>query len=261
MAKVSQIYDFIDGFAPFRTQDEWDNSGLLVGEGEWEVKKALLSLDASIKAVREAKSLGCRLIITHHPVIFTPLKSLREFDPACLMLINRIAAICCHTNLDSAEFGVSDMMCEALGFENAHLPIEINRLDPITGRKVGYGATGLCEAMTPAQLAALCKRTFGSVAIKYIEGNRPIRRVGMVSGAGGEFIEQAAALGMDAYITSEIKHHQLLQAESLGITVIDAGHHETEAIAMPYLREKLSPAFPDVEFILSAQDFCAKTVQ
>lgn len=261
MATVSQIYDFINSFAPFRIQDSWDNAGLLVGDGNGGVKKALLALDASSKVAEEAAKLGCQLVITHHPVIFSPLKVLRADNSACQMLINGISCICCHTNLDSAEYSISDMMCEALGFENTHELMEINRIDPITGRKVGYGTVGICEEMTPEELAKLCVKAFGCVAIKYTAGKANIRRVGMVSGAGGEFIEQAKLMGLDAFITSEVKHHQFLEAESLGITLIDAGHHETEAIAMPYLKAKLEENFPDVEFVLTSTEFCGKTVK
>lgn len=260
MAKVSEIYDFLDGIAPFRIQDSWDNSGLLVGQGAAKVTKVLLTLDASSKAVDEAESLGCQLVITHHPVIFSPLRSLREDDPACRLLINGISCISCHTNLDSAEFGISDMMCQALGFENTHQPIEINRIDPKTGRNVGYGTVGLCNELAAQELAELCKKVFGCVAIKYTAGKGSIKRVGMVSGAGGEFIRQAAYLGLDAFISSEVKHHQFLEAERLGITLIDAGHHETEVIAMPYLKDKLTKEFSDVKFIISTQQFCGKTV-
>lgn len=262
MTTVSQIYDYIDSFAPFRTQDTWDNAGLLVGDGSKSVSKVLLALDATNKVIDEAKKLGCGLILTHHPVIFTPLRSLTADNPACNMLLNGIACICSHTNLDSAEYSISDMMCDRLGLKNTHTLMDINRSDSVTGRQVGYGAVGECggEGMTPSQLAGLCCEKFGCVAIKYVAGNRQIKRVGMISGAGGEGIERAKALGLDAFISSEIKHHEFLEAERVGITLIDAGHHETEVIAMPYLKDKLSEKFPEVEFILSSERFCGETV-
>lgn len=262
MVTVSEIYDFIDSFAPFRTQDSWDNSGLLVGEESKVVSKVLLALDATNRVVTEAKALKCKLIVTHHPVIFTPLRSLEEFNPACNMLKNGIACICAHTNLDSAEYSISDMMCDRLGLTNTHTLMDINRSDPITGRQVGYGAIGECSGLgiAPSDLVKLCCERFGCVAIKYVAGIRMIKRVGMISGAGGDGIERARELGLDAFISSEIKHHQFLEAARTGITLIDAGHYETEVIAMPYLQDKLSKEFPDVQFILSSEEFCGKTV-
>ncbi len=75
MTTVKEIYDFIDTFAPYRTQDSWDNSGLLVGDGNEAVTKALCALDASIPAILEAESLGCQLVLTHHFVFYAPLWS------------------------------------------------------------------------------------------------------------------------------------------------------------------------------------------
>ncbi len=262
MTTVSQIYDYIDGFAPFRTQDEWDNAGLLVGDGAMSVSKVLLSLDATNKVIKEAKELGCGLILTHHPVIFTPLRSLSEDNPACNMLKNGIACICSHTNLDSAEYSISDMMCDRLGLKNTRTLVDVNRRDSVTGRAVGYGAVGECggEGMTPWQLAKLCREKFGCVAIKYVAGDRRIKRVGMISGSGGDGMEKAGQLGLDAFISAEIKHHQFLEAERIGLTLIDAGHHETEAIAMEYLKKKLEAGFPRTEFILAKTPFAGCTI-
>ncbi len=260
MTTVSQIYNYIDSFAPFRTQDSWDNAGLLVGDGSQSVSKVLLALDATNKVIKEATELGCGLILTHHPVIFTSLRSLTEDNPACNMLKNDISCICSHTNLDSAEYSISDMMCDRLGLKNTHTLMDINRSDPITGRPVGYGAVGECDGMTPWQLAKLCREKFGCVAIKYVAGDRQIKRVGMISGAGGEGIEKAAELGLDAFISSEIKHHEFLEAERIGLTLIDAGHYETEVIAMEYLKKKLEARFPQTEFILARTPFAGCTI-
>lgn len=260
MTTVSQIYDYIDSFAPFRTQDSWDNAGLLVGDGSKSVSKVLLALDATNKVIKEATELGCGLILTHHPVIFTPLRSLMDDNPACNMLINGIACICSHTNLDSAEYSISDMMCDRLGLKNTHTLMDVNRQDNVTGRQVGYGAIGECDGMTPWQLAKLCREKFGCVAIKYVAGDRQIKRIGMISGAGGEGIEKANELGLDAFISSEIKHHEFLEAERIGLTLIDAGHYETEAIAMEYLKQKLEAQFPQTEFILARTPFAGCTI-
>lgn len=261
MTTVKDIYDFIDEIAPFRTQDIWDNAGLLVGRGEMKVKKALLSLDAAIGAIDQAHDNGCELIITHHPVIFRGLKSLDDSLPAARLLKYDIACISAHTNLDSAEYSISDMMVDKLGLKNTHELMDVNRRDSMTGRAVGYGAIAECEnEMTPYELARLCKESFNCVAIKYVAGKSRIRRVGMISGAGSEGLYQAHKMGLDAFITAEVKHHEFLDANRLGITLIDAGHYETEAIAMPYLMKLLEEKFPDVSFELAVSGFAASTV-
>ncbi len=260
MRTVLQIYKFIDGIAPFRTQDSWDNSGLLIGLPRDSVTRALLALDAENRVIDEAKELGCELILTHHPVIFNPLRSVCELDPAGRLVKYGIACICAHTNLDSAEYGISDMMAHRLGFKNCRELVEINRFDDISGRSVGYGAVAECENMSPSELAALCRERFGCTALKYVAGKRDIRRVGMISGAGGSGIFEAVRLGLDAFITAEVKHHEFLEAERIGVTLIDAGHYETEIIAMQYLKDLLKKEFTDVEFILSGLGTTIKTV-
>ncbi len=261
MTTVKDIYNFIDKIAPFRTQDSWDNSGLLVGRGEAGVTKVLLSLDATVDAIDQAHDDCCELIITHHPVIFHGLMSLDDSLPAARLLKYDIACISTHTNLDSAEYSISDMMVDTLGLKNSHQLIDVNRRDTVTGRAVGYGATAECEEeLTPYELARLCKERFNCVAIKYVAGKRKIRRVGMVSGAGSECLYQAHKMGLDAFVTAEVKHHEFLDAQRLGLTLIDAGHHETEAIAMPYLKKLLEERFPDVRFELARSGFAASTV-
>ncbi|MCD7888394.1 MAG: Nif3-like dinuclear metal center hexameric protein [Oscillospiraceae bacterium] len=261
MTTVRDIYNYIDSFAPYRTQDSWDNSGLLVGDGDEPVTKALCALNASIPAILEAERLGCQLILTHHPVIFEPLKSLDSTVPAALLFKKGIACISSHTNLDSAEYGISDMMVDKLGLKNLHKIVDINRSDPVTGRIVGYGAIGECESeLTPEELAKLCKESFNCIAIKYVAGNRNIKTVGMISGAGGSYVTNAFEMGCDAYVSGDVKQQDFIEAERLGITLIDAGHFETETIAMEYFKEKLGEKFPDIEFIVSKDSFLAKTV-
>ncbi len=261
MTTVRDIYNYIDSFAPYRTQDSWDNSGLLVGDGDEVVTRALCALDASIPAIMEAEKLGCELILTHHPVIFDPLKSLDSTVPAALLFRMGIACISSHTNLDSAEYGISDMMIDKLGLKNLHKMVDINRADPVTGRAVGYGAVGETEKeMTPEELAGLCKERFNCIAIKYVAGSRNIKTVGMISGAGGSYVTDAFRLGCDAYVSGDVKQQDFIEAERLGITLIDAGHFETETIAMEYFKEKLGEKFPEIEFVVSKESFLAKTV-
>ena len=175
MTKVSDVYKYIDSFAPFRTQDSWDNSGLLAGDENAQVHKALVALDAENRIIDEAHREGCELLITHHPVIFHPLKTVCFDDPAGRLVRYGMSCICAHTNLDSAQYGISDMMLYRLGFKNCHELVQINRRDSLSDRAVGYGAIGECSEMTPEELAKLCAERFRCVAIKYVAGKRNIK--------------------------------------------------------------------------------------
>lgn len=259
MPTVSEIYNFIDTLAPFRIQDSFDNSGLCVGciDDPAEIKKVLLSLDATVDVVEEAKRLDCQLILTHHPVIFNAVKHLDLTFPYARALAAGIFCIGVHTCLDSAEYSVSDMMVDALGFKNLHIIPEINRVDPLTGRPVGYGAMAECLAMSPNALSALARKTFGSAALRYVDGGRIITKVSCGSGACSSILSRAYSLGAQAVITADVKLDVFLEASRLGMTLIDAGHYETEAIALPYLAKKLSEKF-GVECILSTTDRVVK---
>lgn len=249
MVTLRGIYNYIDSFAPFALQDGFDNSGLLINCGKPQVGRVLLALDVTVKAVDEALNLDCDAIITHHPVIFHKLASLDTSAPAAYALSKGVSVISAHTNLDSADYNISDMMCDLLGFDNTGEILSVNR--SYNGKPVGYGRIATCEPMTTSQLVSLCKKTFGSAAIRYTESSDVITRVAMCSGAGGEFIFDACAKGVHAYITADVRHHEFLDADRLGIAIIDCSHYETEVIAMRYLKDKLSKEFPEVEFVIS----------
>lgn len=253
MTTIGQIYDFIDGFAPFRNQDSFDNSGLCVGSRGQEVGRVLLALDATNKVVDEAKERGCQLIVTHHPVIFNPMKHLDLSFPAARALSYGIACIGCHTSLDSAEYGVSDMMVDVLGFENLNIVPEINRKDPVTGAPVGYGAMAKCPKMSPGELAKLAGEKFNTAALRWVDGGSDIETVACGSGACSEILHAAKEKGAQALISADVKLDRFLEAERIGITLIDAGHYETEVIALPFLAQKLTDKF-GLECIISTAD-------
>ncbi|MDD2332194.1 MAG: Nif3-like dinuclear metal center hexameric protein [Candidatus Cloacimonetes bacterium] len=113
---VAQLYALLDQYAPFGAALSWDNSGILVGDNNWQVTKALISLDVTPNAVNKAIDLGADFILSHHPLIFSPLKSVT--DPLLLKLIeHKIAVISMHTNLDVAEMGVNQILSRTLGLE------------------------------------------------------------------------------------------------------------------------------------------------
>lgn len=260
MTTVGQIYNFIDTFAPFRNQDSFDNSGLCVGSREMPVSRVLLALDATNAAVDEAKEQGCELILTHHPVIFDAMKHLDESFPAARAMRYGIACIGAHTSLDCAEYGVSDMMIDTLGFTNLNTPVMIESADPVTGAPVGYGALARCEKTSAEQLARLAAEKFGTAGLKYVDGGAEIEIVACGSGACSEILHDAKKLGAQALITADVKYSRFLEAERIGMTLIDAGHYETEAIALGYLAKKISEKF-GTECLISRVDRVVKGIR
>lgn len=248
MTRVLDIFEFIDGFAPFDSAMDFDNVGILVGNDQAPVKRCLLALDVTLDVIDEAKSLGASLIVSHHPVIFKAVKSLRHDSIPHALAKNDISVICAHTNLDMAPFGVNSCLAEALSLRN--LTALDNYESKIGPRPAGLVGT-LDNACTCHEFASLVKDRLGCAGLRYIPADYSIRRVAVCSGAGGSLIRAAIHSGVDAFVTGEIKHHEILMGLQHGICVIEAGHFKTEDVAILPLTKKLSENFGDVEFIKS----------
>ena len=246
MTTAGDIYRFIDGFAPFRTALSFDNPGLLVGDENAAVTAAVLSLDITPPVVREAERLGAELIVSHHPVIFHPLKAVRADSVPYLLARSGIAAICAHTNLDMAPGGVNDCLAGRLRLENVS-PLVVS---PESGLAEALcGGTG--RQYDPREFAEFVKGALGCAGVRYTDGGRGVRKVGLCSGGGADYLYAAAEAGCGAFVTGECKHNQMIDAENLGVTLVAAGHFETEDIVIPALLQRLADRFPDVNFIRS----------
>jgi dinuclear metal center YbgI/SA1388 family protein len=243
---TGDIYRFLDSFAPFCSAMDFDNVGLLVGGSDVEVHTVLLSLDITAPVVREAAENHAELIISHHPVIFQPIKSMAPNDVPYLLAQNGIAAICAHTNLDMAPGGVNTCLAERLQLTDGKALKEYN------GSPEGFIGS-LNREYTPREFAEFVKSALDCGGLKYVDGGRKIKIVGLCSGAGADLLCNAAALGADAFVTADTKHHELLLAAHMGVTLVDAGHFNTEDVVIQPLLKKLTKQFPDVQFQKSQQ--------
>ncbi len=241
MTTIRDIMDFTEGFAPLSTAADFDNCGLLVGNADTPVSKVLLALDITPEVIEEAADTGAELILSHHPVIFNPLRSLDTNSPAYLLAKNSLSALCLHTNLDIAEdTGVNICLAEALKLENY-------TLHPENFLVVG----SLKEEVTVREFAAFAKEALGAVSVEFTLGDKRVKTVALSSGAGASSMYKAAALGADTLVTGEAKHHEFSESRALGISLMAAGHFATEDVVIAPLRDKLSAAFPEVAFIKS----------
>jgi GTP cyclohydrolase I len=246
MTVTGDIFRFIDGFAPFSSAMGFDNPGLLAGGDDVPVRKVLLSLDITPSVVEEASAIGAELIVSHHPVIFDPLRSLKPGTAPFLLVQKGIAAICAHTNLDMAPGGVNECLAQRLGLQNVRMLME-------------YENSGLPEALmgetgreyTPPEFAAFVKQALGCDGLRFVDGGRNITLVGLCSGGGADLVYEAEKAGCQAFVTGESKHNILLDAENLRMTYVDGGHFYTEDVVIRPLLEKLQENFREVAFIKS----------
>lgn len=244
MIKIKDIFDFLCELAPLDTQADFDNAGFMMGHAENEVRRVLLALDVTDEVADEAITEGAELIISHHPLIWKPLKSISSSEPVQNRILklaeNKIAVISMHTNLDAAKGGVNDVLMSLF---------EISPDDTICD---GCGRIGSFEnEISLERFLELCRDKLKGNGLRYYDSGRPVRRLAVLGGSGGSCIREAYEKGCDSYLTADIGYHQFMEAAELGINVIDGDHFCTENPMIPVLAGRLKKSFPDVEFVVS----------
>lgn len=238
MMKVKDVLNYLDGIFPLDTACDFDNVGLLVGDGEAEVAGAVVALDCDINAIDFAKRKDANLIVTHHPVIFEPLKSVTGSGIVFELIKSGISVISMHTNLDVGDGGVNDKLCEVLNLKNVKPHIASD------GYMLKCGETDITEADA---FAAFIKKRLGG-AVRYVKGDKPIRKVLVCSGSGGGYIDDAVSSGFDALVTADVKQNHFIAAINGKTALFDGGHFCTENIIVKPLCDLLQKQFPDTGF-------------
>lgn len=237
--KVREIVEILEQSVPLAWQESYDNAGLAVGNPEAEVCKVLVALDATEEVVDEAIELGAQMVVTHHPIIFRPIKRLacenHQQRTIAKAIAHNIALYAAHTNLDGApNRGISHHLAGVLGLQEERL------LEPSNTEGVGIGIVGtLPKPVDSEEFLATIKERLGVKALRH----SPIRidkveRVAICSGSGGSLIESAEAAGADLYLSADFKYHDFVDADRM--ILVDAGHFETEICAIDILFDILS---------------------
>ncbi|MGN1340029.1 MAG: Nif3-like dinuclear metal center hexameric protein [Oscillospiraceae bacterium] len=239
---VGQVLEFLNTIAPLNTAESYDNVGLLAGSADEPVTGIATCLDITGEIVDEAVSKNANLIVSHHPVIFHPMKRIMADSPVYRLIRSDISAIAIHTNFDMSEGGVNDALMELLGWESSGV------LEQTQPNGLGMGAIAdLPLGFTAKTLAEHCKQNLDLESVKYCEGSdNAITRVGVCCGSGSDLLERAKALGCQALVTGDVKHSVWIEAHNLGMALIDAGHYGTEKNAPHRIAALLSRAFPEI---------------
>lgn len=235
MITVQTLLEMLQKKAPYETAESWDNTGLAVGSEQKAVTKVVVALDVTEESLDYAISEQADVLITHHPLLFEPLKILKEDSLAYRLAQTGITAISAHTNLDKAVGGVNDCLAEQL------------QLQEVTIGPDGMSRIGaLPKEFSSSDFADhVCARLHTAVRIK--EGTTPIKTVAVCGGAGADLVLPLLQT-VDAAVTGEVKHHEWL-AVSADKTMVDAGHYATEIVVLPRLCDWLSKSFPTLTIL------------
>lgn len=209
--KIKDIYDYLDSLSPFVLQEKWDNSGLIVGSFDEEVQKVYISIDLDKELVESMEENS--LVITHHPLIFAPLKRV-NFDSYSTKILRtlikkNISLISMHTNIDKTHLN------RYVGKEILGLNLE-NSEEYISYASVNSSFDKFCEEIS---------LKLNIDELKFVKCSDEVKKVALVTGAGMSMISEVEA---DCFLTGDIKYHDAMEAKSRGISLIDIRHYESE---------------------------------
>lgn len=247
MAKLKEIYEIINEFAPFSTQLEYDNSGIILGDADTDITGIMVTLDTTMGVIFEAKERGCNLIIEHHPSIWGGIKRIDYSYPLCQILANAIkfdiSIISVHTNFDFAEGGLNDYVASKIGLEN------IRNLDTQYSARIGE----LKKPVTMHELAISIGDKFNEKNVLTIGNeNKLIKKAAVINGGGGgdaESIINTMKAGCDIFITSDVKHSVARLAKDLNYGIIEISHHACEACFADLMAGILKKQIKDISVL------------
>ncbi len=241
MVRVKDILAALETIAPGELAEEWDNVGLQVGHPEWPVTRVLIALDPTPTVIEEAVRGGANVVVTHHPLLFRPLRQLNLATVTGALvqklIDKRVAVIAAHTNLDSVAGGINDVLVEMLALEN------VTVLQPMaTDTHAGLGRVGqLPQAVRFESLVSDIKARLGLAHIRYAgKPTNPVRGVAVCSGSGGSLLNLFLESSADVYVTGDVRYHDAREIEAQRRGIIDIGHYESERIIVGHLAQRLT---------------------
>jgi dinuclear metal center YbgI/SA1388 family protein len=257
---------------PFSWQESWDNSGVQVGFAPSDVLgKVLVALDFTPEVLAEAQELGAGLVVTHHPLIFSKLRSVTasSSDPVERLVFDavraKVAVVAAHTCLDAALQGTNSVLCQAIGIcpesplEAPPKPTGTVSDSESTCELFGIGCVGTLT--TPCTLPELARRVsaaldlpsgqVATVPAGVAAAGELVRRVAICSGSGMSLLPAAAASGAPVFLTGDVKYHDAVKAQMLGVSVIDIQHYESEVIVCGFIAQKLREVLPGLDVVVS----------
>lgn len=237
---VNDLYKITEKYAPRKLSDDfvkltggYDNSGIIVDSGE-EITGVLFALDLSVAAVNAAKAFGANAIITHHPAIYSPLKSLEHGTPVYSAVKAGISVISCHLNLDCAENGIDESLAEGLGAKSAEVTYKLSE-------KEGYGRTFTVPEISLKEFKERVEKVFDAKRIiVYGDPENTIKRVSSFCGAGLDAEETDRCADTDIFVSSDVPHHVIIKCREEGKNLLVLTHYASEFYGFKKFCDKIS---------------------
>ncbi|MGN0156831.1 MAG: Nif3-like dinuclear metal center hexameric protein [Lachnospiraceae bacterium] len=255
MMRCRELIEKLETLSPVSYAEDWDNVGLLAGRWEKEVTKVMIALDASDSVIQQAVTNGVDMLLTHHPLLFSPLKRVVSDDFVGRRMMELLRHDICyyamHTNFD--VMGMADAVADEMNLKKREV-LEITYEDDIS--KEGIGRIGLLpQIMTLEECAGYCKDVFNLEHVKVFgDLDMAVERAAVVPGSGKDFVNISKEKRADVLITGDIGHHPGMDAVAQGIAVIDAGHYGLEKIFVPYMKEFFFRELPQITVVSAKEE-------
>ena len=250
-----EILEKLEQLSPSSFAMEWDNSGFLVGDKNAQVSRVLIAVDATKEVIEEAIQKRVDLILTHHPMIFKPVKNITSDsvlgEKIMLLAKHRIGLVCMHTKFD--VIGMADAVADELSLRKKDV-LEVTFEDEIS--KEGLGRVGLLpREMSLKELAETVKLKFHLAnVIMYGESDKIVEKIAICGGSGKSMIPYALKNNCQVLVTGDLDYHSCLDALQDGLALIDAGHFGIEKIFIPYMKDFFEKEVKGVTVICSEQE-------
>lgn len=258
--KLKDFIKWYEQLVPLELQEDFDNCGIQYGNLVSNISKILISLDLDESCIKKAISGRYDLIFTHHPPLFNPLKNIIEkangVNTRLVKAIKEgINVYSSHTNLDCVEFGVSKALSDNLGLLN------VENLRDVNDNNDGFGKIGIIEDTNSYDFINLLKQRLElNNVIVYGKLNKKIKRVAVLGGSGGHFINDCINKKCDVFISSEFKYDQQIDAIDNGLILIDIGHYESEKFILEYLKDTIKQRFPKLTVDVNLLDYPTRKI-
>lgn len=238
---VADIIKLMENIAPFSIAEKWDNVGLQVGQMDWPVQRVWIALDPVPEVVSAACSKGVDLLITHHPLILQPIKSIHFNSPigAVIQMASqhRLAVFTAHTNLDNATDGVNDILAYRIGLNSLEVLEKVSEYV----EKQGIGRVGVLDHKTKLKSFALkIKEKFGLQSVK-IAGkfDLTVSKVAVCAGSGSSLMKSFFSSEAQVFISGDLRYHDARAVVDNNLGLIDIGHFASEHLIVDVLAERL----------------------